>query len=199
MTTRERVRLAGIACAGGGALWVLVLLAVAVAPETVRGSLTSYRLWEALLILVQALLLAGVAGLAWSGAAGAGWPGRVGLGVALLGRTAFVLGELSSFVRGRDDELLVPLGALLTGVGMVLAGIAVVRARRWAGWRRYVPLAAGLYPFVAMFPVLALTGTPPGPAIALWGLLWLLLGLALQAEAPAPVVARPSAAAPAHP
>ena len=100
MTTRERVRLAGIACAGGGALWVLVLLAVAAAPETVRGSLTSYRLWEAALTLAQALLLVGVAGLAWSGAAGAGWPGRVGLGIALLERTSFVLGELSSFVRG---------------------------------------------------------------------------------------------------
>ena len=100
MTTRERVRLAGIACAAGGALWVLVLLAVAAAPVTVRGSLTSYRLWEAVLILAQALLLVGVAGLAWSGAAGAGWPGRVGLGIALLERTSFVLGELSPFVRG---------------------------------------------------------------------------------------------------
>ena len=78
MTTRERVRLAGIACAGGGALWVLVLLAVAAAPETVRGSLTSYRLWEAAPILAQALLLVGVAGLAWSARRGLAGPGRPG-------------------------------------------------------------------------------------------------------------------------
>jgi hypothetical protein len=179
----ERIRLAGIACAGGGALWVLLLMADVLAPQTVRGSATSYRGWEALLILVQALLLVGVAGLAWSGATGAGWLGRIGLGIALLGRTSFLLGEIRSFAQGSDDDLFVPLGALLTAMGMVLAGIAVVRARRWVGPRRYLPLATGIYPFVAMFPVLAITGEPPTPMIALWGILWLLLGLALHAEA----------------
>lgn len=183
MKKEERIRLAGIACAGGGALWVLLLMADVLAPQTVRGSATSYRGWEALLILVQALLLVGVAGLAWSGATGAGWLGRIGLAIALLGRTSFLLGEIRSIAQGSDDDLLVPLGALLTAMGMVLAGIAVVRARRWVGPRRYLPLATGIYPFVAMFPVLAITGEPPTPMIALWGILWLLLGLALHAEA----------------
>ena len=91
-----------------------------------------------------------------------------------------------------------PLGALLTGVGMLLAGIAIVRARRWAGWRRPLPLAAGCCPIVAMFPVLALTGAPLLPAIALWRVLWLLLGLAMQAEAHTTEVARPSTTASAY-
>jgi len=67
-----------------------------------------------------------------------------------------------------------------------------------AWWRRPLPLAAGCYPFVAMFPVLALTGAPLLPAIVLWGVLWLLLGLALQAEAHTTEVARPSTAASAY-
>ena len=163
MTRLERIRLAGIACAAGGALWVLVLGAAVLAPQAVNGSATSYHVWEAILILVQALLLIGVAGLARSGAAGDGWLGRIGLGTVLVGRTSFLLGEVRSFVQGSDDALFVPLGALLTGVGMLVAGAAVVRARRWAGWRRYLPLAAGAYPFVAMFPLLALTGAPPLP------------------------------------
>ena len=70
---------------------MLVLLADVVAHPTVSGSATGYRVWEALLLVVQALLLAGVAGLAWSGAAGAGRLGRGGLTIALLGRAVFLL------------------------------------------------------------------------------------------------------------
>lgn len=183
MASENRVRQSGIACAIGGALWTITLLAEVLFHETVYGNAANYRIWEGLLIVVQALLLIGVAGLAMSGAAGRGWLGRIGLGIALLGRIAFLLGEIHSFAQGGDDEILVPLGALLSGIGMVVVGIAVLRARRWDGWQRVLPLLTGIYPFVAMFPVLAVTGTPPGLSIALWGILWLLLGLALQTSA----------------
>jgi hypothetical protein len=199
MTRLHRVRLSANACVAGGALWVLVLMGDVVAHETVYGSATSFRVWEALLILVQALLLAGVVGLAMSGAVGTGWLGRVGLGIALLGRVSFLFGEISSFVRGSEDELLlVPLGALLTGVGMLMTGLAVVRAGRWSVWRRYTPLAAGIYPFVAMFPTLVLVGAPLMVPIAIWGLLWVLLGLAMHAEAGAEAARRLPATAPAY-
>ena len=183
MANTERNRLAASACAVGGALWVIVLMADVVAHGSVYGSAASYRVWESLLILVQALLLIGVVGLAWSGATGAGRLGRVGLWLALLGRTSFLLGELRSFAQGKDDDLLVPLGALVTGLGMLLVGVAVVRAQRWVGWHRMIPLLTGLYPFVAMFPIIAITGEPSALMIALWGLLWLPLGLALYVEA----------------
>lgn len=183
MASEDRVRQAGIACAIGGALWAIVLMANVLFHDALYGGAASYRIWEGLLIVVQALLLIGVAGLVGSGAAGGGWLGRIGLGIALLGRISFLLGEISSFARGSDDELFVPLGALLTGIGMVAAGIAVLRARHWEGWQRFLPLLAGVYPFVAMFPILAITGTLPGLTIALWGIVWLLLGLALQTMA----------------
>lgn len=198
MANTGRIRMAGSACAIGGALWVIVLMAEVVNHGAVYGSAASYRVWEALLILVQALLLIGVVGLCWSGAVGAGRLGRIGLGIAVLGRTSFLGGEIRSFVQGSDDGLLVPLGALLTGLGMILAGIAIVRARRWDGWHRMIPLLAGLYPFIAMFPILAITGEPPNLMIALWGLLWLLLGTALHAEAGEAGMLRSSASASAY-
>ena len=197
MATAERVRTAALACTVGGALWLVVLMGDVVAHGTIYDSATSYRVWEAVLVLVDVLLLAGVVGLAWSGAVGDCLLGRVGLGIALLGRVAFLAGEVHSVVQGRDDELLVPVGAVLTALGMLLAGIAVLRARRWDGWHRLTPLLIGVYPFVAMFPILALTGEPPALGIALWGIPWLLLGLAVRAEAAATVVARPSIPAPA--
>lgn len=183
MANAGRIRIAGMVCIVGSVLWVIVLLADVLAHQTVYGSTASYRIWEGLLILVQALLLFSVAGLAWSGAAGTGWLGRIGLGVALLGRTSFLLAEILSFARGKDDEIFLPLGAVLTAIGMLLFGIAVVRAHRWNGWHRFAPLLAGIYPFIFMFPILAATGTPPEATIALWGIPWLLLGLAMRAQA----------------
>ncbi len=161
MIDTERLRIAGVACAIGGVLWVSNVLLGVVNYGAMHGDITTFRSWE-----------------------------------AVFGRTAFVLAELHNFAKGTDDSPLLPLGALTTGIGMVLVGIAVVRARRWGGWHRPLPLLVGLYPFVAMFPILAATGQPPEPMIALWGILWLLLGLALRAEAGAavPVSLQPLAA-----
>ena len=183
MANTERVRMAGIAGAIGGGLWVLLLLVDVAAYQALHASAVAFRAWLAALVFMQALLLVGVVGLARSGATGEGWLGRIGLGIAVLGRTTFVLAEVHNLAKGNDDSPLLPLGALSTGIGMTLVGIAVLRARRWGGWRRPIPLLAGLYPFVAMFPLLAITGQPPLPMIMLWGLPWLLLGLALHAEA----------------
>ncbi|MDQ6906336.1 MAG: hypothetical protein M3176_05845 [Chloroflexota bacterium] len=182
MTNTERIRIAAIACTIGGVLWVLNVLLGVVANQQVHRSAAIFRAWEAVFILLQVLLLIGVVGLAWSGATGDGRLGRIGLGIALVGRFAFVLGETHSFVRGSDDSPLMPVGALATGIGMILVGIAVVRARRWEGWHRMIPLLAGIYPFVAMFPILAATGNPPEVMIMFWGFLWILLGLVLYAE-----------------
>lgn len=194
MAGTERVRAAGIACAIGGAGWLVVLLAGALARDAIYGSAATYRAWEGALIVVQALLLVGVAGLALCGAAGDGWLGRIGLGIAIIGRVSFLVGESRSFIQGSDDDIFIPLGALLTGLGMLLAGIAVVRARRWGGWHRAMPLLTGVYPFVAMFPLFAIMGEPPAPMIALWGLPWLLLGLAMRAEGEAEPATRQAVA-----
>jgi hypothetical protein len=66
--------MAGIACAVGGAPWVITLMTAVVARQAVYDSVTSYRVWDGLLIVVQR----SSAGLALSGAAGTGWLGRVG-------------------------------------------------------------------------------------------------------------------------
>lgn len=71
-----------------------------------------------------------------------------------------------------------PLGAFLNGTGMVLVGIACLRSRIWVNWKRYVPLFAGLFPFLFMFPIRFLTGARPAAIIGLWGFPWILLGIA---------------------
>ncbi|MGP4029296.1 hypothetical protein [Actinomadura sp. 3N407] len=64
----------------------------------------------------------------------------------------------------------------------ILVGIAVLRSGHWAGWHRLVPLGIGVYPFLFMIPFAATSPEPPLFAIAGWGVLWALLGVALRKE-----------------
>lgn len=151
----------------GGAVWLLAGLVAG-------GSL------EPLWIAADVLLLAAMVGL-WLAGPGSRWrPARsasVGLGVTMAARVVFVAAEIVSMVTGNDENVLLPLGALGTAIGLVVWGVAVARGQRGSGPWRYAPLVAGVYPFVAMFPVVAATGEPSVVAIALWGLPMMLVGL----------------------
>lgn len=130
--------------------------------------------------------LAAVVALALSGAAGTGLLARTGLGAAGLGEVLLVVAEV---VLVSDPGLSTGLFAVapaLVGLGLVLAGIAVVRTGRWSGWRRGVPLGPGAYVFVVMTPVLIASGGPPAAAslwaLAGWDALWLLIAVAVLVE-----------------
>ena len=173
-----RFRVAGVLCAVGGAGWLAnALLAAAIS----RPNNAAFVVTEVLWTTIQLLLLIGVIGLALSGVV-SGWFGGIALGLALLGRVDFVLAEIHSLILG-EESVLLPLGALITAVGMTLVGIAVLRGRRWGGWQRFTPLIVGVYPFVVMFPFIFITGDPSVLAIAGWGLTWCLLGYAIWSSA----------------
>jgi hypothetical protein len=136
----------------------------------------------ALNALNHLLLIAGVLGLAWSGAAGSGRLGRGGLLLALLGLSVLTLAELVAVRTVGAAEALYGAATLTLAAGLLLTGIAVLRAGRWTGWRRFVPLACGLYIPLVLFPSFALPGPASHYAIGLWGVCWLLLGVALLGE-----------------
>lgn len=151
--------------------------------------------------LLQALIhlggLAGVIALAWSGAVGAGLSGRVGLGAAMLGQTLLAIAELVYPSYPGIAEPIFTVAPPLSGAGMILAGITVLRAGVWRGWYRFIPLAVGLWVFVVFTPALVVGGPPPAPtvlsALAGWNLLWVLLAVAALAGATldrTPAVAR---------
>jgi hypothetical protein len=52
-----------------------------------------------------------------------------------------------------DDSpifLVFPIGSLLMDLGALLTGIAVVRAKRWNGWQRWMPLIYAAYLLLAI-------------------------------------------------
>ncbi|MBO0949757.1 hypothetical protein [Fibrella forsythiae] len=91
--------------------------------------------------------------------------------IPMAGAVAYVLGQWLPLP-------FAPMGAFLNGIGMLLVGIASLRASIWTGWKRYAPLIVGSFPFVFMFPILFISGARPAELIGIWGFPWLLLGLA---------------------
>lgn len=71
-----------------------------------------------------------------------------------------------------------PMGAFMTGLGMIIVGLASMKAKVWTGWKRYIPLIVGCFPFVFMFPLVILTGARPPAMIGLWGFPWIAMGVA---------------------
>lgn len=170
--SRTRYRWVGAAWALGGAAWL-------------AGGLIAGGTYEAIWIVADLLLLSALAGLARLAPHGDGRLGRAGLAAATAGRVAFVAAEAIAAATGNDENPLLPIGALLTAVGMTAFGIAVLRARRWRGPARLAPLAMGVYPFVTMFPyVIASGGDPSVAAIAWWALPTVCVGIAVWAGSP---------------
>jgi hypothetical protein len=130
--------------------------------------------------------LAAVVALALSGAAGTGLLGRLGLGLACLGELMLAVAEVITLSAPGTSETLFAIAPNLVGLGLILTGIAVIRAGRFTGWRRYVTLALGIYIFVVLTPVIIAAGGPPAlPAIAgllVWQVLWVLIAVAVLVE-----------------
>ncbi len=200
-------RTAGRACAVGAALMV-VLAATTQAVQTdtdipthqwsypwgSRDAVVFYLLAAA----GQALLAAGIAGLRRRGVVGASRAGSRGLAAALAGTALLAIGELASIpIRHQlvDDgwphvvEAVFGAGTVLTAVGFLLAGAATMRAGVWRDWRRFTPLAVGIWSVA----LIGLQFTPALPAaVGVYSLCFLAIGVALGgAEARSVAEGRP--------
>jgi hypothetical protein len=124
---------------------------------------------------------------------GDGVSGRFPL-VAVAAGACYVVAEIYWTINltagGRDAAMieqdamvvLLPAGALLGSIGMILTGVGSVRARRWTGWHRWAPLLPGVFPFVGMFPVAAVAGAPMLVSLVGWSLSWVPFGVAALRE-----------------
>jgi hypothetical protein len=111
--------------------------------------------------LAQALFLVTLLAFARSGAVGTSRPGRFGARLALVAGVVFVVAHTVSlmFRDARMDEpvgvtvvTLFAIASVLTAVGFILAGVAVAKAGRWTGWRRYPVAAIGIW-MLCMVPL----------------------------------------------
>ena len=176
--SREGLHAAVWGVAGVG--WVTNGLLGLDAVDGTRGFYATEAAW----LPVHALVLVGLVGLRHARVIGESPWGRAGLHLAIAGRVVFLAGEVTAILVGHGELALFPVAAVSTGIGMLMAGVAVVRARRWQGWRRLAPVAMGAYPFIFMFPILAVTGERPNLAVSLWGLTFIGIAAAVAFRVP---------------
>ena len=102
--------------------------------------------------------------------------------IPVLGSLSYLAGVISFFT-GKPIIILFPTGALLIGLGMLIIGIQVIISGKLRQWKRFMPLLVGIYPFIIMFPIVIITGSPSLHAILLWGIPWKIMGCTLLTEA----------------
>jgi hypothetical protein len=136
--------------------------------------------------LFHVLVLLGVLAFARSGAAGTSRVAKTGTALAVAGTALLLLAELAS-VPFRDQLVTDPgpsvvggafgLAVALTAIGFLMSGVTTLRAGTWQDWRRFVPLATGIWS--TLLVVVSLTGALAG-GVAVYGVCILLLGVALR-------------------
>jgi len=182
-STTAKTNTATTTAAGTGAAWIGAAWIAGGAAWLIAGLLFADNGWRfdaAALVWFGAdvLIAAGIVGLFVLRPHGRSGIGTAALVVAFAARVAFAVGEITSIIDGNDEGPLIPLGALLTAVAMTAYGIVALRRNRLGGPHRWSFLVMGIYPFIAMFPVLAITGEPSYVLIAGWGLPAAFIGIA---------------------
>jgi hypothetical protein len=137
--------------------------------DRVRPAEPGFVFRMSLIVIAYLMLTVAVIGLARSGVAGQGWLPRLGLAVACFG---WILAAVADFVLQVNvdlaEKVLFPAAIVMVGFGMLLAGVAALRAHRLRGWRRVTPLICGLYPFLVIFPAFAASGAPNFSSCPAW-------------------------------
>ena len=205
------VRTAGLLCLAGAVIGVISGLVTAFIPPSVSSDWYSYpytptgfRVAELVFILTHVLLLVGILGLGRSGAAGGGLLGHVGPWISVLGMATLTVCEVGAMALATSPyptpstdfmDMAYGVASILIGVGLVLAGGAVVRVREWDGWHRFIVLICGVAVFVIVIPGVFGPFLAGRLAITVWMLVFAALGLVLYTRArisevePAPATA----------
>lgn len=91
--------------------------------------------------------------LALLDAGGHGRVARVGLASAIVGQLIIAAAEVI-WPSNRDlGDVLFSVSPILTGAGLVTAGVAIIRAGVWARPSRFLPLTLGRYTILVLIPV----------------------------------------------
>ncbi|GAA4557272.1 hypothetical protein [Pseudonocardia xishanensis] len=106
---------------------------------------------------------------------------RVGLGIALAGLALLTMMELVAITAATEPldggwaqvvNTLYAVPTIVTGVGLVVAGLGIARARHVAGWARWVTLVTGIYVFVVLIPGIMGPFVMGRIVIGVWSLLF---------------------------
>src|SRR5436190_1736207 len=96
-------------------------------------------------------------------------PARLAGGACIVGASVIVAGVFAA-------------GTVLSAIGFLLVGRATLATGAWHGWRRFTPLATGVWA-VALLGLQFTHALPT--AVGVYGLCFVAIGVALSTTAPA--------------
>ncbi len=187
---------AGLAAAITGVASAVLMLAwpEQVAPGVVHYpfSLSAFYVIQTWFCVHHLIMVVALVGLGRSGAVGSSRLGRFGAWLAAAGMVGLSGAEIfamrfaeTSFDAANQGVMgaAYAISGNLIGLGTVLAGIAVLRAKVWTGWWRWTPLLIGLWHFLVLTPSLFMGFVAARFGIGSWIVLFGALGLGLLREA----------------
>jgi hypothetical protein len=191
------MRAAGTALIVSAVLGVATAVATVAAPPAVPRDQWSYPFsgglqWAVSIVLAVAhlLTLLGVLAVRAAGPTGRSRTAGAAIWVAAGGLAVLTVAELLSGAIGRESVdssgaaavgTVFGVGGVLTALGCVVAGVFIVRERRWLGAARWGLLVSGLVLALLVMPLQAagvLVATTV--ALLLWSLAFLPVGAALR-------------------
>jgi hypothetical protein len=159
-------------------------------PWESSGAFVAFSLFSSLL---HGLVIAGLRAFGSSGVAGRSRAARCGVALTIIGTALLLVGELLSILvrdaKSSDTSATIVaavfgFGGIASMIGFLLAGWTTLRAGVWQGWRRFTPLAPGVWLAIMMFlPETLLHGM-----VGVYGLCLLAMAVALHTQ-PAPTAA----------
>ena len=193
------VRRCGLVCFVVGLVGAALALLLLAWPTEVDDALLRYPFSEAGFLTVQAVfaahhlgLVAGVVALSLSGVVGRGRAARGGAWLLVAGTVMLTASELLTmrYVAWTNEAAYGGLmgaaygiSCTVIGLGAILAGIGVRRARVWSGWRAWTPMVIGVAQFVMVTPGMFGGFVLARLVIGAWMLMFAALGWSLYAEA----------------
>ncbi|MDJ1371681.1 hypothetical protein [Gulosibacter molinativorax] len=203
MPASRSISLGGWVLIVGGVLGTLIGLLLAVVPGMVGKEAFSYPLTAAGHAATQVFLFVHHVAIAYglyvvwrSGFAGKGKLAAVGgigsvVVMALFGVHEFVVAGLAEAVYPSAQialaEAVYGVLSILIGAMLIVFGIAAMRGGQLHGWRRWIILILDVYIFVPLLPLTLVSFETARIAIALWNLLFAVLGSALLRSERKPV------------
>ncbi len=163
-------------------------------PWESSGAFVAFSIVSAVL---HGLVILGLRAFGRSGVAGRSRSASNGIALTVTGTALLLVGELLSIpirdTQTSDTSAVVVgavfgLGGIASTVGFLLTGRATLRAGVWQGWRRFTPLANGVWLIVMAFVA---TPTVLHGMVGVYGLCLLAMAVALYT--------RPAPTAPAGP
>jgi hypothetical protein len=162
-------------------------------PWSSSGAFVAFSLFSALL---HGLVIVGLVAFGRSGAAGRSRAASTGVALAVAGTALLLVGELASIpIRNAEVDdtgagivgAVFGLASILSTVGFLVTGRATLRAGLWRDWRRFTPLAVGIW-LTALTPLSLAAPKVLHGGVGLYGVCLLAMATALYTQ-PAPSMA----------